>query len=348
MNYFQLFQSVVIIPGYRQACIYDLQLGDLRTINKSFYHVVKRLEKKSIEEVCDYYGEENTTTINAYLEFLLKNNYGVIVNKEEKKLFPKLSYKWNNASQITNCSIEISETSSKYFDRIIKLIQKIRCKSILLIISTNNTKTIDCFVKLLDNTIVTNVYIYCQVKTELEEYFKKLIESNFRITKFEPFNDEIICSHRHGPDYFICNMDFFCESLKYNNCLNRKIHIKQSGDISNCMYSQDVFGNLDQQNLDVNILTDNFRTNWIVSKDKIDVCRNCEFRYACTDCRVFLKESKISNSQPLRCKYNPYISKWEGEDGYVPVEKCVQYSSDKSLKIKYKYIHKINSGIWTN
>ena len=41
-------------------------------------------------------------------------------------------------------------------------------------------------------------------------------------------------------------------------------------------------------------------------KDKIDQCKDCEFRYACMDCRCFLKEADNPLSKRAKCKYNPY------------------------------------------
>jgi len=41
------------------------------------------------------------------------------------------------------------------------------------------------------------------------------------------------------------------------------------------------------------------------NKDKIDVCKDCEYRYACLDCRCFRMNEDIY-SKPKKCKYNPY------------------------------------------
>jgi len=39
--------------------------------------------------------------------------------------------------------------------------------------------------------------------------------------------------------------------------------------------------------------------------------KDCEFRYICTDCRVFIQEDTDILSKPLKCKYNPYEATWE-------------------------------------
>ncbi|MCG8412356.1 MAG: hypothetical protein MI739_13845, partial [Bacteroidales bacterium] len=62
-----------------------------------------------------------------------------------------------------------------------------------------------------------------------------------------------------------------------------------------------------------------FQFYWNISKDQIEVCKDCEFRYICSDCRAYTKNSNVY-SQPAKCTYNPYIAKWEGEEGYVSVD----------------------------
>jgi hypothetical protein len=63
-----------------------------------------------------------------------------------------------------------------------------------------------------------------------------------------------------------------------------------------------------------------FEEIWHIQKDDIDVCRDCEFRYICIDCRAFIKDKTNIYSQPEKCSYNPYIAKWEGEEGWLSIE----------------------------
>lgn len=45
-------------------------------------------------------------------------------------------------------------------------------------------------------------------------------------------------------------------------------------------------------------------------KDRIDVCRSCELRYACSDCRAYLERPEDSLSKPLKCGYDPETGIW--------------------------------------
>jgi hypothetical protein len=66
----------------------------------------------------------------------------------------------------------------------------------------------------------------------------------------------------------------------------------------------------------------------------------------CTDCRVFIKDSENSLSQPSKCTYNPYIAKWQGEEGYVPVEECGTYTRETGFVVNPQRVEELNSLIW--
>jgi len=95
--------------------------------------------------------------------------------------------------------------------------------------------------------------------------------------------------------------------MYYHNCFSNKIYISSNLDILPCpMEKRKIYGNLRKSPL-LSILTDNFDIITL-TKDKIETCQNCEFRYACFDCRP----DSIGNfySKPYYCKYNPEKGKW--------------------------------------
>jgi SPASM domain peptide maturase of grasp-with-spasm system len=122
-------------------------------------------------------------------------------------------------------------------------------------------------------------------------------------------------------EYFTQNMFHITEAVKYNTCLHKKLSIDKNGNIKNCPFSEDIFGNILDDKFLETIELKSFQKLWKIKKDEIEVCKDCEFRYICTDCRIFLKKPENIFSQPLHCKYNPYIAKWEGEEGYIPVDR---------------------------
>jgi hypothetical protein len=106
------------------------------------------------------------------------------------------------------------------------------------------------------------------------------------------------------------------------------------------------YGHISNTKLEDVIALPEFQKWWHIKKDDIDVCKDCEFRHMCTDCRAFIKDPENIYSQPSKCTYNPYICKWEGEEGYVPVEECGTYSQETGFVPDKKKIKKLNKQIW--
>jgi SPASM domain peptide maturase of grasp-with-spasm system len=110
---------------------------------------------------------------------------------------------------------------------------------------------------------------------------------------------------------FSINIKAFSEALKYNTCLNRKISIDKAGEIKNCPSMPESYGNIDVVGLKEALSNKQIKKYWHISKDEIEVCKDCEFRYICTDCRAYLSEPSNERSKPLKCGYNPYTGEWE-------------------------------------
>lgn len=61
------------------------------------------------------------------------------------------------------------------------------------------------------------------------------------------------------------------------------------------------------------VLDESLRT---LNKDKIDGCKDCEFRYACFDCRPDSIE-KDCCSKPYYCTYDPQTANWKNADEFI-------------------------------
>jgi SPASM domain peptide maturase of grasp-with-spasm system len=127
---------------------------------------------------------------------------------------------------------------------------------------------------------------------------------------------------------FSVNKEHLAEAQSYNTCLNRKLCIDHNGNIKNCLAMDKIFGNILEDDIIKIVNSSDFQSLWQITKDQIEVCKDCEFRYICTDCRCFIKDPDNIYSQPAKCGYNPYIAKWKDQDGYVPVEEYRIYSKE--------------------
>ena len=69
--------------------------------------------------------------------------------------------------------------------------------------------------------------------------------------------------------------------------------------------------------IEVMLLSEEYRTITERSKDDILICQVCEFRYMCNDCRIPQKNLDGEWFYKDECTYNPFISKWNHEAGFV-------------------------------
>ena len=111
--------------------------------------------------------------------------------------------------------------------------------------------------------------------------------------------------------YFNVNNYKVLESFEFNSCLNQKISVDINGDIRNCPSMPKKFGNIVQDSLTDALENNNFKEFWKIPKTKITTCKDCEYKFICTDCRAFTENPEDKFSKPLKCGYDPYSNKWE-------------------------------------
>lgn len=106
--------------------------------------------------------------------------------------------------------------------------------------------------------------------------------------------------------------DFFRKLVSGHNCFQDKIYISANMEVFPCVMERRFKHCLiDIQNQIV--LDNNIR---YFSKDKVKECSDCEYRYACFDCRPNSLSGNIVE-KPWYCTYNPILGDWEDEDKFV-------------------------------
>ncbi len=106
------------------------------------------------------------------------------------------------------------------------------------------------------------------------------------------------------------NEDEYYFNIYKNSCWGNKIAVTKEGKLRPCIHSEIVLGDLRDINIS-QVLID-IKPYWFLTKDKIEKCKICEFRYACFDCREIplRKNGSLYSSNPY-CSYNPLTGKWE-------------------------------------
>lgn len=136
---------------------------------------------------------------------------------------------------------------------------------------------------------------------------------------------------------FLVNRESYERNRRWNSCWFAKAAITSLGDVLPCVFARDlVVGNIRMQSLHNVIFGEKMLALWRLTKDLVEVCKDCEYRYLCEDCRPWAYGFTDNlYAKPPRCTYNPYSGEWaENLGAQVNAEGCVGFrEKDKDTVI---------------
>ncbi len=338
-DYFVLSSSCVITKGCNRSLIHDFSRNTSNLISNEYFDLIEYLDRKRIEDVISDIEDESKDFFIDFLNFMYENEYALFVNDVE--LFPKKSDELHDSHVILkDCIIEIDNNINlELFVDNLHHLDLLNCENIQVWLKGNfNYADILKYLDLINDYDFLCVEL-CIENSEIIErkYFIEIIDKYASISKIFLFNSaeayiyEYISEHEnqhpmlmgqiiyinHPLDANNCGIINF-ETLsfgvetqfkinkKFNGCLYKKLAIDSKGNIKNCPYTTN---KVQYNNLKEALSDDNFKKLWFIKKDDIEICKDCEFRYNCTDCRAFTIENNFY-SKPLKCNYNPYTNEW--------------------------------------
>ncbi|WP_396192509.1 grasp-with-spasm system SPASM domain peptide maturase [Flavobacterium sp.] len=357
--FFKLFTTCIVSKGKNKSIILDLQREKFTAIPDTMHDVIEEFKnRKTIEDIYTLYGIDNKTIIDEYLEFLINNDFGFLADSNEFDLFIDIENSFEIATDISNCIIEVSNTTLLNFEESINSLEKLLCKNIQLIcyeeVSISVLKRV---LKATRNIDFKSIELVLKYSDEVFNFIPLIDQHNFRITELtlhstfgrnKELNDctfSIVYLDYEIKNFANCgvidssnfgvNKDKVLESLNHNSCLNKKISIDKDGNIKNCPSMAEIFGNIKETNLEDALNQLNFKKYWNINKDQIEVCKDCEFRHICTDCRAYTErtdfEGDIDLSKPLKCGYNPYTNEWAEWSTNPLKQKAIEYYGMQDL-----------------
>ncbi|MDR6371879.1 SPASM domain peptide maturase of grasp-with-spasm system [Chryseobacterium bernardetii] len=338
MKYFNLFSAILITKGASRVLISDLQRNVSELYPLELYEIIVELKTNSIEAMMTSYDEESKEIVQNYINLLLEKEYGFITESDWDRNFPPLSYEYHEPSAITNLFIEMEDIG--IIKKIYPSIENLGIRH-LVIYSLKPLPLKDCIEidEIFKTSVISGIEIFSPFHQEVNLSFIQALQQNtvriysliFYNSPKPPFKakDEYRFSLHFVKDdlkisacgkvelrYFNTNITKVIEAVNHNSCLYKKIGIDRNGDIKNCPLMSESFGNIHKHSLEDAVNQPDFKKYWNLTKDQIEICKDCEFRYVCTDCRAYtenaLKDIKgINRSKPLKCGYNPYTAVWE-------------------------------------
>ncbi|UCE15874.1 MAG: radical SAM protein [Candidatus Bathyarchaeota archaeon] len=113
---------------------------------------------------------------------------------------------------------------------------------------------------------------------------------------------------------FLTSEEAYERNSQWNSCWLGKATVTSCGNVMPCVFARDlVVGNIKQQGMAEIIEGPAMLSYWGLTRDQVEVCKDCEFRYVCEDCRPWAYgfTGNLYAKSP-RCTYDPYTGKWAG------------------------------------
>ncbi|WP_108424691.1 grasp-with-spasm system SPASM domain peptide maturase [Flagellimonas amoyensis] len=358
MTHFKIFANCLIVKGATRSLVCDLQRLNSDYVPNDMVQVIEKLnEKVSIKEVIKFYGKENESILEEYLSYLVEKDYGFYCVESDFNMFPELDRTYQTPGSITNIIIELKKENIFWLKHLVPQIEKLGCKDIAFIFYEELTEEhFNNIFQYFEDTRIKSFEITSKYHIGITHELLKRINRNLnqltRLTlygspeeKIEPWDNEIlfdrvfikkeITSFKYcgavNMKYFNTNLPKVLEAMKHNSCLYKKISIDEEGNIKNCPSMSQSFGNITNTTLQEALDHPDFKKYWNITKDQIAVCKDCEFRYICTDCRAYLENPEDQYSKPLKCGYDPYTNQWEEWSTNPLKQKAIEYYGMQDL-----------------
>lgn len=355
-NLLLLYSHCMVVKGAVRSVICDLQRSQVHLIPNSLADLFTEDRYFDIQDIENQLGSEQKDIFNEYIRFIEANELAFYCSADELQYFPALSKEWLFPAHITNCILDANDTINYFNDHFLYQLDRLSCNYIQF--RFYEPVTIDYLNHIMDLINTSQIRSVAFLLPALQqESVMKFMVCNKKISQFVMYGaaenkilqsgnkgmgvalqvkDSIISHFNCGvinSAFFSINIPTYTESLHHNSCLNRKIAIDVEGNIKNCPSMKEHYGNVKDTMLEEAYNKPGFKKFWNIKKDDIIKCKDCEFRYICTDCRAYIEDPENLHSAPLKCGYDPYSCEWE------------DWTTDARKGKTIKYYEMLNSGV---
>jgi len=330
---FRLYGNCIPVRGARRSLLCDLQKSQAHFIPNGLFGILTELAERTVEEIKTVFDRECDDIIDEYFDFLIREDYGFFTNEPWK--FPPVQLDWDLPGAVTNAIIDTDRNSDHDYDAILDQLDDLGCQALQIRCHDQlSTDEVRRLVKTTGRRQLRHLDLILAYTTDLDlQWLGKLCMDHQWVSRVlvhsSPFDDTkqlvplsvyvVFQKARFNPadcgqveiGYFAVNIAHFSEAQSFNTCLNRKISITPSGDIKNCPSMLRSLGNVKTTPLADAIKHPSLVRLGSITKDQIEVCRDCEFRYICTDCRAHTRDYRNPYAKPRGCGYDPYTAAWQ-------------------------------------
>lgn len=334
IEYFRLYANCIIVEGYNESIICDIEYAEFVNIPNSFAQFLNQYTKSNlgIHEYLENEFPEISSDILKFLHHLQKIGIGQFTNFPE--IFSELSLEWDSPFKLSNAIIEHEFEKNYEIINVINQLDEIGCRAIeLRLLKGYSVEALNLLMSNFNKSRVQTFIIYIDNNIDDIDQFIKLFNENGRIHHIKifgrnykvnqdqsliEFRDKILIyktklipnhSEEVQQDNFVINMESFTEAQSFNIGLNRKICISFNGEIKSHLSHSKSYGNVNH--IKTNFALKELEQNnyWRISNDLIVKCKDCQFRYMCSDnSDIIIRNKKFEKIKT--CNFNPYENNW--------------------------------------
>jgi hypothetical protein len=346
----KLFSDIIITDGYSRSLLQDMGRGEYKFIPK-----LLSLKIKEYDGIYEYHEllkkfscEQESLIFKEYFSFLSEHEYIFDIHPSQIQFLDEINTDFSYPFDITTIDLFIF---SKNIDYIIQAIDRNLFINIpnfkLYIPNSISLDEIKNLIKKINKYCPTFVKIITNVPCQILESDLVLIENiDYEI------DENYFKSKRYQEKFPMVVNGFiqYSEAIKYNPYFNKRVYIDNDCNVRCSPESVNIIANIKNIRTNTELIKSIFSNTEYknlsnISRNKIEICKDCEIRNMCVYNSITIKNKKYWNME-INCCYNPYIAKWQNEDNYYTVEGCGNFNEQGQFIPDKEKIDKLNKEIW--
>lgn len=325
---FKLFSNCLAINGINRGVIIDFQRKKYYVFKNQIIDFVNEYSGKKIYHLFQDFKNDKLI-LKKYIRYFLNNE--LIILDNDISFYPAISNDFERPYTIDTITLNLNLPIFSLKNILENKIDDIGACCLKLISEDSDLKKIAETLQLVDKSRIKTIVIFIKHGVGLEVELLKLKNKYSRISEIIFYNvdkkndsktnkliyeikslDEVLSMKIYNQNDFVLSIQSFNESLNFNTAYNRTIFIDSFGDIKRYMEDQSIFGNIDIDDLNEVVMNPKIKEFWRINKDKILICKDCEFRYICPDGSIPFKEREtdLFYATKTKCNYDPYKNLW--------------------------------------
>lgn len=335
---FRLYPTCKLVRGGAYSAVYDLERRQLYRFDSAYFDLFALAEAGIGVDMLDALNPRPRANCAKAIAFLEEREVGRYLDACSAACLTPLPESWDSPHTILSALIDVGSQQHDWslliakLDRLQTRCLQIRCFEGLIDLTTAKWLLDELAGKRITRVELLVKWAPCWADVDWwglfdgyrnlqrvrvhsaprDEELTGLDASDLplRQVRFEkiPVDGSASCGAITEGSLSIPSASLYSELRAFNGCLNRKVSVRADGEICNCPSMRATFGS-DLGKLEEIVASEKFQRPWRIAKDSISICRGCEFRYVCTDCRAYL-ESDVSTEKPARCRYDPLTGRW--------------------------------------